>query len=142
MYKKILCPIDGSETSNRGVIAAIDLAKEQHAQLCFLHIVDLGPLIMYSPIVADVFDTIRQSGQEFLAAAVKEASTQGVDAKSKLTEIMSGSVGPVIAEESDKFGADLIVMGTHGRRGVSRLLMGSDAASVIGNSKASILLVK
>lgn len=142
MYKKIFCPIDGSETSDRGLKEAILLAKDQHAHLCFLHVVDLSVLIMYSPIVGGEFDTLREGGQSLLNKAVAAAQAQGLAAESRLAEIMTGSPGPTIVEEAEKYGADLIVMGTHGRRGLSRVLLGSDAATVIGQARVPVLLAK
>jgi nucleotide-binding universal stress UspA family protein len=141
MYRKIICPIDGSEPSEHGMKEAIQLAKDQNARLAFLHVVDLSPLIVYGPILAD-FDGFREAGQKLLATAVAAAQVQGVSAEVRMNEIMAGRPGEMIADEAKKYGADLIVMGTHGRRGFSRALLGSDAAAVIGSSDVPLLLVK
>ncbi len=141
MFQKIFCPIDGSEPSERGMKEAILLARDQRAHLAFLHVVDLSPLIMYGPIVED-FDRFREAGRELLATAVAAAQVQGVSAEIRMAEIMTGRPGETIAEEARKYGADLIVIGTHGRRGLSRALLGSDAAAVIGCSAIPLLLVK
>ncbi|HSB94863.1 MAG TPA: universal stress protein [Spongiibacteraceae bacterium] len=142
MYKRIFCPIDGSEPSLHCMREAIRLAKDQKAELCFFHIVDNSTLIMYMPIVESVFETMRQEGRNILESAVAAARAQDVQAEQKILEIMTGRAGPLIVEEAEKYGADLIAIGTHGRRGISRLLMGSDAAAVIGASKVPVLLVK
>jgi nucleotide-binding universal stress UspA family protein len=142
MYKKIFCPIDGSETSNRGMREAIELAKDQQAQLCFLHVVDFSVLIMYTPVIENSFDAIRDAGQEILNSAVAAARDRGVSAESRLAEILTGRPAPTIVEEAEKYGADLIVIGTHGRRGISRLLLGSDATGVVSTGKMPVLLVK
>ena len=142
MYKKIFCPIDGSETSEHGMAEAIRLAKDQHAQLCFMHVVDNSALIMYQPVVESTFEAMRQGGHEILSSAVAAARAQGVTAEQKMAEILTGRAASVIVDEAEKFEADLIVMGTHGRRGISRLLLGSDAAAVVATCKMPILLVK
>lgn len=142
MYRKILCPVDGSETSNRGATEAIRLAAQQHAALLFLHVVDSAALLMGMPVAEGAFDTLRSGGQNTLTEAVAAARTQGIDAQGQLREVLDGGVAQAIVEEAKEFGADLIVMGTHGRRGVSRLLLGSDAATVVGTSPVPVLLTK
>jgi nucleotide-binding universal stress UspA family protein len=142
MYKKILCPIDGSETSDCGMAEAIHLAKDQQAELRFLHVVDNSALVMYMPVPGDAFELLRENGRKILAQAVSAARAQGIMAESKIAEIMVGRVAAVIVEEAVEFAPDLIVMGTHGRRGISRLLMGSDAATVVGTTAVPVLLVK
>lgn len=142
MYRKIFCPVDGSEPSRRGMREAILLARDQKATLRFLHVVDFSALTLYGPMFGDDFRIFREAGQALVDAAVEEAATHGVTAESHLAEIMTGGPGETIVQEAGKFGADLIVMGTHGRRGLSRLLVGSDAATVLGQCKTPILLVK
>lgn len=142
MYTKILCPVDGSETSRRGAVEAIRLAKDQSAGLCFLHVVDNGAQLMYMPLSEEAFDVLRRSGQTILAEAIATARAQGVNAESRMPEIMTGRVGTAIVDAVVAFAPDLIVMGTHGRRGVSRLLLGSDAAIVVAETAVPVLLVK
>jgi len=142
MYQKILCPVDGSDASDRGMNEAIRLAGQQRSTLCFLHVVDNGALMMCMPVAEGAFDVLREGGQKTLTEAVEAARAQGVDAQSQLKEIIDGRVSAAIIGEAQDSGADLIVMGTHGRRGVSRLLLGSDAATVVGTSPVPVLLVK
>lgn len=142
MYRKIICPVDGSEISNRGMREAIMLAKDQKAQLAFLHVVDFSALTLYGPMFGTDFEAFREAGQGILNAAIDAAREQGVAAEPRLAEIMAGAPGGTIVEEAGKYGADVIVMGTHGRRGLNRLLVGSDAATVIGQSNVPVLLVK
>jgi nucleotide-binding universal stress UspA family protein len=142
IYRKLFCPVDGSEPSNRGVQEALKLAKDQNAEICFVHVVDLGTLMMYPPIIEDLFDSLRERGREILKAAAAAAHSADVKASTKSVEVVTGRAGAIIAEEADQSGADLIVMGTHGRRGFNRLVMGSDAAVVIGSTAKPILLVK
>jgi nucleotide-binding universal stress UspA family protein len=142
MYSKILCPVDGSDTSNRGMFEAIRLAGEQRAELLFVHVIDSGPIAMYLPLTATVFECIRECGQEVLDSAIAAAHDRGVEAAGRLLTTVQDRVGFAIANEAARFKPDLIVMGTQGRHGIDRLLMGSDAATVVGTTKAPVLLVK
>lgn len=142
MYKRICCPIDGSDTAQRGLAEAIRLAADQGAQLCLVHVLDQGVMTTYTPLVQDVFIEIRRAGDGMLEAARKLAAEQGVEAETKLVEIFAGRAGPAIAEAAQALQADLIVMGTHGRRALERLVLGSDAIAVIGTATMPILLVK
>jgi nucleotide-binding universal stress UspA family protein len=142
MYRKIICPVDGSDTSKRGMRQAVILAREQNASLVLLHVVDFGPLTLYGPQFGTDFEAFRDAGRATLNAAVEEAQVHDVAAEPRLTEIMNGAPGETIVREAERCGADLIVMGTHGRRGLSRLLIGSDAATVVGQSRIPVLLVK
>lgn len=145
MYKQILCPVDGSNTSNCVVREAVDLAKILNAQLRFLHVIDL-----YLPImdatgdvnVVYIDDILRTHGHKVLKHAVDEAQSAGVNAESKMLETIGHRVSKLILEEASAWPADLIVMGTHGLRGVERLVIGSDAETVVRKSPMPVLLVK
>lgn len=142
MYKRICCPIDGSDAAGRGMAEAISLCADQKATLCLVHVVDQGAMTAYTPLVQDLFMENRQAGYSMLEAARCLAEEKGLDVEKKLIEIFFGRVGPAIAEAAQALHADLIVMGTHGRRALGRLVMGSDAIAVIGSSSMPILLVK
>ena len=145
MYKKILVPVDGSGTSLLGLQHAILLAKDQKATLRLLHVVHdylvadgRHGLASSASLLAD----LREQGQVILKDAVSRASKLGVDAESESVESAMGPVGAVIAESAEKCSADLIVLGTHGRRGIRRLVMGSDAEYVIRTAAVPVLLVR
>ncbi|MFI4890381.1 MAG: universal stress protein [Steroidobacterales bacterium] len=145
MYKKILVPVDGSETSLLGLQHAILLAKDQKAALRLLHVV-------HDYLVADgrhglarsneLLKELREQGQAVLSDGVGRAKKQGVDADTETVESPMGPVGAVIAEFAGQWGADLIVLGTHGRRGIRRLVMGSDAEYVVRTATVPVLLVR
>lgn len=142
MFTKIFCPVDGSEISNRGQAAAIRLAQEQRAALRFFHATDLGPTLLATAVTEEVFEQLRGDGQALLDRAVAAARAQGVAAEGQLAEIINQRAGTLIVDEATAFGADLIVMGTHGRRGLGKLLIGSDANTVIGTCQTALLLIK
>ena len=145
MYKHILCPIDGSETANAGMHEAIQFAKEHNAQLHFLHVIDT-----YIPIVdmsgdfniTYMIDILRENGAKIIKKAAAAAEKAGVNADTKTIESVGGRTASYIVQEAENWPADLIIMGTHGLRGISRLVMGSDAENVLRTSNVPILLVK
>ena len=146
MYKRILVPIDGSPTSELGLAEAIKLAKNPGTALCLLHVVDERVLVQGIDVGASAVDSLlaslRDGGKQILGAAQAKLRKQRMDAKSVLVENIARSVADIIVEQAKKWRADLIVIGTHGRRGVSRLVMGSDAEGVVRTSPVPVLLVK
>jgi nucleotide-binding universal stress UspA family protein len=146
MYKRIFVPVDGSATSRRGLRAAIDLAKSQRARLIVLNVVDAMPVfasleggMAFDP---DMFKAMRGGGKKILAAAAAEAKKRGLKAATVLAENTAGRVADVIVRQAKKARADLIVLGTHGRRGLSRMVMGSDAELVVRYAPAPVLLIR
>ncbi|MCE2946378.1 MAG: universal stress protein [bacterium] len=145
MYRKILVAIDDSETSARGLDEAIKLAKGDTAQLCILHVIEPTALAMYPEAAAyadDLFDMLREAGKEVLQKAVARAAKRGLQARSALIENRGFPIAELIVEYAGRWKADVIVLGTHGRRGFSHLLMGSDAESVVRSSPIPVLLVR
>jgi nucleotide-binding universal stress UspA family protein len=145
MYGKILVPVDGSETSKRGLTEACRLAKEQGAKLRCLFVIDEHYLtsnymgFMYMP---DLIDKLHDNGKGILEEASGQARKSGVQVESVLRESAERRVSDMILDEAKTWAADLIVMGTHGRRGLSHLALGSDAESVVRNSPVPVLLVR
>ena len=145
MYQQILCPVDGSETSHSGMQEAILLAKTLNAQLRFLYVIDLYfPIMNTSGEIDMVYidDILRKHGQKVLLQAEEDAKIAGVKADSKLAETIGHRVSTLILDEAKSWPADLIIMGTHGLRGIERIVMGSDAESVVRKCSVPVLLVK
>ena len=145
MYSKILVPIDGSETSTAGLNEALRLAKIHGSQLCLMHIVNEFVLdYTYVPgqYSEDLFETLRKGGKEILNAAEKVALAQGIRPTLVMAESIGGVAADLILEQAKDWHADIIVMGTHGRRGIFRLAMGSDAEQVVRGSTIPVLLIR
>ncbi len=144
IYKRILVPVDGSPTSIAGLKEAVKLAKNLHAKLCLLHVVD-ETIVFNTPEgginVEPILDEMKRGGKRLLRKAEKLASALGAKPDSELRESAGARVADVIVERAKRLRSDLIVMGTHGRRGVSRMLMGSDAELVVRNAPVPVLLV-
>jgi nucleotide-binding universal stress UspA family protein len=145
MYKRILVPVDGSETAMFGLHEAIRLAKNQRATLRLFHVVN-DFLMIASPEAAvfshELLKNFRDRGEAVLADAASLARKQGLEPETKWVEALSGPAGAAIVEQATSWPADLIVLGTHGRRGFRRLVMGSDAEYVVRTTPVPVLLVR
>ncbi len=145
MYHRILVPLDDSAPSDRGLHEAICLAADQKATLFLLHVLDDYPVLSGAASPRNYRATVtrlRRQGSELLARADDACTAAGVLAKTVLCEMTPAAVADSIVDEAGKLGCDLIVMGTHGRRGVSRLTMGSEAELVVRISQVPVLLVR
>jgi len=145
VYKRILVPVDGSTTSTAGLNEALRLAKNQKAKLKLIHIVD--ELMIFSSAEAGlniepVLESMKRGGKRILDRAAKLAATRGIRPETELRENATGRVAEVLIARAKRWRADLIVMGTHGRRGVNRLVLGSAAELVVRNSPVPVLLVR
>lgn len=145
MYKRILVPVDGSATSHCGLREAIRLAKDQGAVLRLVHVVDEF-LLDSTYLPALDYDAYckarREAGQRTLAQMQAMTREQNIEAEGLLLETIGGRAADLIVDAARQWPADLIVMGTHGRRGVRRLLMGSDAALVLHATAVPVLMVR
>jgi nucleotide-binding universal stress UspA family protein len=146
MAKRILVPVDGSATSRRGLREGIRFAKAQRAVLVILNVVDAMPILATleggAALDPELFASLRAGGRKVLDRAIAEAKRGGIRAKGVLAENLAGRVADVIVRQARKERAGLIVIGTHGRRGLSRMLMGSDAELVVRYSSVPVLLVR
>ena len=146
MYRRILVPIDGSATATLGLKHAIGLAKEQGARIRLLNVVDerfLAPALDDFPTdPTPIIESMRISGREALAQGAQAAQAAGVPFESEMIEGLGRHVSDVILNEAGDWEADLIVMGTHGRRGMNRLILGSDAERVLRETPVPLLLVR
>jgi nucleotide-binding universal stress UspA family protein len=147
MVKTILVAIDGSATAQEGLRRAIQLAQDTGAALSILYVVDDLPLqhsiakFYARDFVNAVIAALTAEGRQILDAAKAAAEKEHVNADTILMESDLPSVAETIVEQATKVGADLIVLGTHGRRGISRLVMGSDAELVVRRSSVPVVLV-
>jgi nucleotide-binding universal stress UspA family protein len=147
-YRRILVAVDGSPAAAKGLREAIRLTKAEGARLFIVHVVDEYPAfaaldgMMAGAPGADLVPALREGGKRVLAKAKATAEKAGLRAKTILREMLSGPAAYPIVREAKKAGADLIVLGTHGRRGVRRLVLGSDAEQVVRTASVPVLLVR
>ncbi len=146
MYQRILVPVDGSASSRQGLSEAIALAKLTGAHLHLVHVLD-EPFVAlgFDGVVSgagDLFEVVREAGQRVLADATDAVKLAGVPVDHQLLDSFDGRVCDLVIKAAQEWSADLIVIGTHGRRGVGRLLLGSDAEQILRLAPVPVLLVR
>jgi len=146
MYQRILVPIDGSPTSSKGLDEAIKLAKLTGASLRLLHVLDALSFTngyeAYEVYAHDVMPYMKQTGQAILEKGRAQAAASGVTVDTQLCECLTERMSELVIEQSKLWPADLIVLGTHGRRGLGRFFLGSDAEQIVRTSIVPVLLVR
>lgn len=146
MYARILVPVDGSPTSDAGLDEAIRLALMSGGALRLLHVVDDMPFIPMSAIHGvvqpDLSASERERGQALLERCAARARDAGVEAGTALVEGLGRRLVDFIGDQVESWDAELIVLGTHGRRGLGRALLGSDAEQVVRAASVPVLLVR
>jgi nucleotide-binding universal stress UspA family protein len=146
MYQHILVPVDGSPTSRRGLDEAIAIGKLVGARLRLLHIVDETSFAMsadaFGAYTGDLLTLLREGGEKILADAKAQVEAAGLAVDTVLRESLAGRVCDLVTEEAKAWPAELIVIGTHGRRGAGRLLLGSDAEQTLRLATVPVLLVR
>ena len=144
-YKRILVPVDGGATSNAGLREALKLARAGRATLFLVHVMDeqmaLSSIEMAASVAA-MLDAMRVGGNRILKKAAQTVRGKGVKAQTALVESFGMRVADAIVRQAKRSRADLIVMGTHGRRGLNRMVMGSDAELVVRHARVPVLLVQ
>ena len=146
MYKKILVPLDGSPISDRGLTEAIGIARMSGAQIRIIHVIDAyvqeGDSDLVGVLSGHLITKFEAAGRAILDQARARAAADGVAAETVMVEIRSGRVADKVIEEANAWKADLLVIGTHGRRGVQRALLGSDAEQIARLAPAPVMLVR
>lgn len=149
MYERVLVPFDGSEASRRALREAIKIASHGGAKLHLLHIVDefllsstVDASYMSSAYYEDAIAALRTSGQRILSEGEQIAREAGLSPESTLLETIGARVADQIVQKAAECQADLIVMGTHGRRGWRRIVLGSDAEGVLRSATTPVLFVR
>lgn len=131
MFEKILVPTDGSEYADRAVEVALGLARELGTRVVALHVLDeklILPLEVLEEEGRHILEEVRRRGEE-MEVPVDEI-------------ILFGNPRQDMAKITTKSGADLMIIGTHGRTGVEKLLLGSVAENALKTVKVPVMLVK
>lgn len=150
MFKRILVAVDGSSTADRGLGTAVSLAADQGATLYAVHVVDQGALAIGAAgleytlpeYTKTVSEDLRKNGEKILARAEAFGRKKHQSVVPVLVESRGASIATAVVAQARKLKADLIVMGTHGRRGLQRLVMGSDAEAILHDAHVPVLLVR
>jgi nucleotide-binding universal stress UspA family protein len=141
-YQRILVPVDGSNTSNKALTAALQLAREGGGSVRLLHVLDELVYVTGFEASGELINVARDGAQRVLADAMEIAKAAGVKADSKLVDDIGLRLGETVAKEAADWQADLVVVGTHGRRGMGRVLLGSGAEQVIRLSPVPVLSIR
>lgn len=141
-YTRILVPIDGSHTSNKALVAALELARERGGRVRVMHVIDELALASGFEYSGELMKAAREQGQKALDDALAIVQSSGVEGDAHLLETPGKRLGEAVAEESTVWDADLVVVGTHGRRGLSRVLLGSGAESVLRLATVPVLVIR
>jgi nucleotide-binding universal stress UspA family protein len=142
MYQHILIPVDGSPTSERALQEALRFAQQQGAQLELVYVVENLLSKEGYVIYAELQEVVRSNGRKILTQARNVVQQAGMTAEIKLLEAGGKHIANVILAEAKRWSADLIVIGTHGRSGFSRLIFGSVAEGVVRTSHIPVLLIR
>ena len=145
-YKRILVPVDGSSTSNAGLREAIRLAQGQGAALQLVHVADqhfITTMGMESAMVVDdLLADVVKAGKRILHNAEQVVRKAGLEPTSVMLETLTGPAADPIVRQAKKWNADLIVIGTHGRTGIARFVLGSVASRVVSHAACPVLTVR
>ncbi len=145
MYQRILVPIDGSETSERGLMEAIRLAQVTKSTLRLLNFTsDFALMVEMSGGIdfEQYREGLNQFGKNLVDKSSKLAAEHGVVSETLVHELRGGRVAQAIVDDARESRCDLIVMGSHGRRGFNRAVLGSDAEAVLRASSVPVLVVR
>jgi nucleotide-binding universal stress UspA family protein len=146
MYDRILVPVDGSATSNKGVSEAIAVARLTGGRIKLLHVYE-APILGFGSEAAlmrgeDIHDAARTAGRHVLANAAASVKAAGVEVDEVLLDCEDKRLCDHVVQTARAWHASLIVMGSHGRRGLQRLLLGSDAEQILRTAPVPVLLVR
>ena len=147
MYKRILVATDGSNLSKKAVKAAIELADTCQAELVAVRVIPRyvqtyfeGSMPLDPKAVSQIEDQWKNEAEKSLAAVLKTANAVHVPTK---TQVVKGqSVADALIQTAKKSKCDLIVMASHGRRGIKRLLLGSETQQVLTHSAIPVLVLR
>jgi len=147
MYKRIAVAVDGSDTSTAALNEAVKLAKLMNSTLLLLYVCEELPVIwnvegMMPFPMEDVTNALIESGKQLLQKDKLRLADSGIGVETRLVEDYNGRIGAVISQEAEQWLADLLVVGTHGRKALDHLILGSVAESVMRTADMPVLLVR
>ena len=146
MFKRILVPLDGSETSNKALVAALQLARQGGGRVRLMHVIEemayLSGFDQYGGYSGDLVRIMRENGTKILDDGMAIAQSAGVEADQMLIDKFGERLGEMVSDAAKRWNADLIVVGTHGRRGIGRVLVGSGAEQIIRLAPVPVLVIR
>lgn len=145
-FQQILVPVDGSPLSEKALDQAIGLARLSGGRLRLLHVIDelvyVTGFESAASYLHEIVPLMRGAGQKLLDHYREKAASQGVEADTVLLAQGPGRICDRVAEQALLAHADLIIVGSHGRRGMGRLLLGSDAEQIVRHAPVPVMVVR
>ncbi|SCK58118.1 Nucleotide-binding universal stress protein, UspA family [Variovorax sp. HW608] len=146
MYQQILVPVDGSATSMQGLEQAIGMARLTNGRIRLIHVVDELSYALatdgYAGYTGDWLGVLRENGAKLLQDCLQKVEAADISVETVLRDNLDGPVHELVTKEAASWPADLIVLGTHGRRGAKRLFLGSSAENILRTAPVPVLLVR
>ena len=144
MYRRILIAVDGSETSNKALSAALEMASYSGGRsvLRLIHVLDQTAFLVGSDPLGSLVNAMREAGQKILADGLAIVQSAGVQAETVLIDRLGAHLAETVAADAKEWMASLVVVGTHGRRGVGRMLLGSGAEQIIRLAPCPVLVIR
>jgi nucleotide-binding universal stress UspA family protein len=148
MYKHIMLPIDGSELSLKAVSECLAFAKSAGARVTLLNVVPHFSLNVAVGFSSDIVKNLekareeeyRKAGEEMVAQLEARAKAEGIECQGRV--VVGDSPYEEIIAYADKLGCDLIMMASHGRRGLDAVLIGSETVKVLTHTRIPVLVVR
>ena len=142
-FRKVLCPTDFSAPSEAAVSAALEVARHFHASLCLAHVVaglpDAAPDLNYTFRVPEYEAALKADASAKLSALASRLGGEGVQTD---YVVGHGNAGPEIVRIAHEWGADVIIIGTHGQTGLTHALFGSVAERVVRLAGCPVITVR
>ncbi len=139
--RRVLCPIDFSETSRRAFDYAVAIARRHGSTVTVLHVFTPTPVAMYAPAPAALTATIMTpEGRDQVLASMKAFAATDADVRVEFAMTEGPAAGEILANAAAQ-PTDIIVMGTHGRAGFEHLMLGSVAETVLRTAPCPVLTV-
>ena len=148
MYRRIMVAVDGSDTSNKALVAANEMANYSGGRtvLRLIHVLDeMAYFTGFDPYggqSGELIKIMRETGVKILADALAIVQAAGIEADTVLIDKFGERLGETVAAEAQSWKADLIVVGTHGRRRVGRMFLGSGAEQIIRLAPVPVLVIR
>ncbi|MBK0392531.1 universal stress protein [Ramlibacter algicola] len=141
-FQRILVPVDGSESAHRAFTTAVELARRGGARLRLVHVLDELLSASGWRFATEVMESNRQQARAVLERWAGTCARIGIACDTQVLEPSGHRLGEAVAEEAGRWHADLVVVGSHGRRGVGRALLGSGAEQIARLAPVPVLVVR
>lgn len=142
MYKRILVAVDGSEIGNAALESAMQLAKAENSEIFVIHVLEY-PTTYMPDVDYPIYDRLLQTGEQITKQADERMKQMGITGRSGVADnfLTGRTTAEQIQHMADAYHADLVILGTHGRRGFRRLILGSVAEAFVRMSTRPVLLI-